>query len=169
MVKYGRPVMASTRLIRGFTLTEVILVLVLMSALAVIAIPRWQASGFDAAYFHEEVVVTLRYAQRQAVISGCAVAARLQDNTTTTITLTYQVIEDIGHDGCDNNDMPHPHRGGNYVITAPRGVSLNFNSLSVIYFHPDGRAYDDSANLLEKTTFSVAGRPVHIESSGYVH
>lgn len=162
MVKYGRPVMASTRFTRGFTLTEVILVLVLMSVLAVIAIPRWQASGFDAAYFHEEVVVTLRYAQRQAVISGCAVAADLQDNT---ITLTYQAR---GHSGCDDIPLPHPHRGGDYILTAPPGVSLYFNSLSVIYFYPDGRAYDDSANLL-KTTFKVAGRPVHIESSGYVH
>lgn len=162
MVKYGRPVMAYTRFTRGFTLTEVILVLVLMSVLAVIAIPRWQASGFDAAYFHEEVVVSLRYAQRQAVISGCAVAAELQDNT---ITLTYQAIEDIGHSSCATTPLPHPHRGGDYILTAPRGHSLDSLSL---YFHPDGRAYDDSAKLLE-TTFSVAGRTVTIESSGYVH
>jgi MSHA pilin protein MshC len=59
---------------RGFTLTELITVVVILSILAAMAAPRFFDRGvFEERGFYEEVASALRYAQKIAVGSGCPV------------------------------------------------------------------------------------------------
>ncbi len=59
---------------RGFTLVELITVVVILGILAALAVPRFfDSQVFEERGFYEEVAATLRYAQKIAVGSGCPV------------------------------------------------------------------------------------------------
>lgn len=63
---------------RGFTLLELVIVLVLLSALAAIALPRiLDGGGFRSAAFAEQAAAALRYGQRLAVASGCEIEVQI--------------------------------------------------------------------------------------------
>ena len=58
----------------GFTLVELVTVIVLLSVLSVLALSRLGGvSGFERRAYFEEVVNALRYAQKLALSTGCNV------------------------------------------------------------------------------------------------
>ncbi|NNF16323.1 MAG: prepilin-type N-terminal cleavage/methylation domain-containing protein [Gammaproteobacteria bacterium] len=66
------------RLVRGFTLVELVLVITLVGILAVVAAPRFfNNSTFDERGYRDEIGAALRYAQKVAVATGCPVRVTL--------------------------------------------------------------------------------------------
>ena len=59
---------------RGFTLTELIVTMVIVAALAAVGIPLFfNVQDFEDRGFHDTVLSVVRYAQKHAVATGCPV------------------------------------------------------------------------------------------------
>ncbi len=58
----------------GFTLVELVIVIVLLGIVSAVALPRFfQVDDFRTRGFYDEVAGSVRYAQKLAVASGCEV------------------------------------------------------------------------------------------------
>jgi MSHA pilin protein MshC len=58
----------------GFTLTELIMVIVILGVLSVFALPKWfNATTFDQRGYFDRLLQAARYAQKLAVASNCEV------------------------------------------------------------------------------------------------
>ncbi|MDH3614696.1 MAG: prepilin-type N-terminal cleavage/methylation domain-containing protein [Gammaproteobacteria bacterium] len=146
----------------GFTVIELVLVIVIVAVLGAIAGPRFfDNSTFDERAYHDELVTSLRYAQKVAVASGCRVQV---DITATTYSLTQQSPL-AGH--CDPADVSFP-----VPVLLPSGEAMNGAAPGTItaapaitlVYGPLGRT-----NLAANQVLSVGGRVLAIQAeSGLV-
>ncbi|MGI9203523.1 MAG: GspH/FimT family pseudopilin [Woeseiaceae bacterium] len=101
--------------VHGFTIIELVLVIVIVAILGAIAGPRFfDNASFNERAFHDELVAAIRYGQKIAVASGCSVQV---DISTTTWTLTQQ-SQLSGH--CDPADSSFP-----VPVLLPSGDAMN--------------------------------------------
>ncbi|MBD9483645.1 prepilin-type N-terminal cleavage/methylation domain-containing protein [Pseudomonas sp. PDM14] len=115
---------------RGFTLVELIMVIVIIGILAVVVGPRFfDRSVFDQRLYYEEALSAVRYGQKLAVASGCPIRAQVNSAG---YTLTYaSACGAIAAGGA----VANPIGGGNYATTNSQGVTVapaldvTFNSL----------------------------------------
>lgn len=67
---------------QGFTLIELVLILVLVGVLAVVVVPRaFNTNDFNARGFHDETLAMLRYAQKTAIAQRRTVCVTFGANT----------------------------------------------------------------------------------------
>ncbi|MEX0899228.1 MAG: GspH/FimT family pseudopilin [Gammaproteobacteria bacterium] len=144
---------------RGFTFVELVVVLVVVGALAVFAMPRLVSqSAFDLAGFQQEVASGLRYGQKYAFAAGCPVRA----------TITSGGFALHHSSSCDAGDfsalLPHPTQGGGYTVPAPSGITLS--PAGTFSFLGTGEA---STTVTITLTSSAGARQVSIIGpTGYV-
>jgi len=103
---------------QGFSLLEVVVVLVISAILAAIAIPFFRPAEVDARWFADQVRAAISYAQRQAVAQKSLVYVRV---TGTTLELCYAPPTPAA--------CPSPLTGiidgAPYKLDAPSGVTLS--------------------------------------------
>jgi len=112
---------------RGFTLIELIMVIVMLGVLAVFAAPRMMNTGdFTQRGFHDETMALLRYAQKTAIAQRRTVCVAFNP---TGITLTMDT--GAAPDGvCDATlAPPNPPRGGVGLAATPTPSPLQFTAL----------------------------------------
>lgn len=107
----------------GYTIVEVLLVIVILAILGTVAGPRFfDNDAFDERAYFDELVSALRYAQKIAVASGCPVRVAVGVST---YALAQQAVSS-GH--CDPTDSSFavPVRlstGEIMSATAPNGIT----------------------------------------------
>ena len=130
----------------GFTLVELVLVLVLVSILAAIAIPRFSDVGaFEARGYYDEFVAALRYAQKAAVAGGCRVRVTVSASSYSVEaeSCAPAIATACSYDAGSWPALPLPRRGGDFSGNAPPGVIVG-NALggapANVVFCASGRA-----------------------------
>lgn len=114
----------------GFTLIELVLVIVLLGILAVVAVPRLNTADFDEYAYAEETLAALRYARQTAVARNDKIAVDFSANA-------WQIC--TGETCTGSNALTNPGNGrpwnGSAVGQgrAPAGVAVSGPD-----FHFDG-------------------------------
>lgn len=144
----------------GFTLIEAVMVIVILSVLSMVAIPKlWNNTLFQARGFADQVLATLRYAQKTAIAQHRLVCVALTNTTPATVTLT---IASLNNANSCNTALNLPDRTNN-LLTAPTAVTLN--PAATINFNALGQTSGT-------VTFTIpnAPRTITLEAeTGYVH
>lgn len=155
---------------RGFTLIELILIIVLLGVLSVVAAPRmFTSDDFYARGFHDETLALLRYAQKTAIAQRRTVCVTF---TTTSASLRTATVEAVGT--CSAN-LVGPRGDTPGTITSRSGVNYSTSPLSppAVSFDGQGQPLDFSGAVIgaaSTITVSGSGKVITIESAtGYVH
>lgn len=142
----------------GFTLVELVVVMILLGILAVMVLPRLSDSmAFSEAGFHSEVVAALRYAQKTAVSHRRLVCANL---TGTTVTLQIAATNPAA--ACGAALLRAPNGADAFASTTSTSLALTAGALpATLFFQPDGRITTDLAGgTLWGAGISIANMPV---------
>jgi MSHA pilin protein MshC len=147
---------------RGFSLAELILLVLIVSVLGVVIFARFDSEAFEEAAFYQELITAIRYAQKLAINSGCEIQVQV-----VAATGSFSVTRRSGGSatscgaGTFGEPVPSPSKVGSYQGTAPTGVdvlsdlSVSFDSLGL----PSGGG-----------SVNVGGQTIIVEgASGYVH
>lgn len=154
---------------RGFTLIELIMVMVVVGILAVFVAPRFfDANVFKSRGFADQVQATLRYAQKEAIAQHRNVCVAM---TPSDITLTIaNAIPSLATSPCNTN-LVIPGQATNKISTPSAAITLtafaNFN------FDSLGKPWDVAGvtpSTLKTITIFGATNNIFVEAeTGYVH
>ena len=152
----------------GFTLVELVVVIIVVSILAVVALPRLNTRTFDTVGFYQEVLSSVRYAQKEAVAKRRVVCVSLSANS-----VTIRFAKNAGVFTCDT-ELTSPRGVSPFTVTASSGVTLSsVPSIPTFYFDPLGRPLDAAGVSSPQRTISITGDGTQsfvVEAeTGYVH
>ena len=103
---------------RGFTMVELIMVIVILGILAAVVGPRFfDRRVFDERLYFEQSLTAVRYAQKLALSSGCPIRARIDNGG---YALSYASACGAIAAGAVVSDPS----GGNFAAGLPSGVSV---------------------------------------------
>jgi MSHA pilin protein MshC len=157
---------------RGFTLAELVIVMVLVGILASVAIPKiFDTGGFAARGARDFVAAALRDAQRAAIASRRNVCVALAGAT---VAITYATASGAGQACSAGNLLAHPANGLPYADPSnalPGGATLA-GSTSVVFDATGAPASAPGVRLATALSISVNGYAAAISvepESGFVH
>jgi len=153
-MKTSSPLKSAAAIQRGFTMTELILVIVITGILAAMAMPRFfDRNVFDSRGFYDQVLSTLRYAQKEAIAQHRFVCV--------TITGSNNVALTQGAANTCGGNLANPAGSSSYSVTAPDAVTV---SNAAFYFDALGKP-----SATQSITVSGNAAITVEAETGYVH
>ena len=151
----------------GFTLIELIMVIVLLGVLAVFAGPRiFDTSVFNSRGFNDETLAMLRYAQKTAIAQRRTVCV-----TFTASTASLRIASAAAVGTCDTN-LIGPRGDTPGTITAKSGITYS-PTPATVHFDGLGQSLGDTGVALSAArtiTVTGSGKTITIEpGTGTVH
>lgn len=147
---------------RGFTMIELVTVIVVLGILAVVALPRMDTGSYAALDFHDRSVATLRYAQKTATSHRRLVCVSF---TATTLSLNIASLNTAATATCDTS-LLLPGLNSNTMQSRDAANAAYASVPGSFSFNPDGSASANQtisfAGTSPPTAISVAG------TTGYV-
>jgi MSHA pilin protein MshC len=148
----------------GFTLVELVVILIVMSVIAVVGMPRFfGVNQFEQMGYADALASAIRFAQKTAVATGCDTRVQVSASS---FALWQRA------DSCDSGAFTRAlSRGGGtqWQGSAPAGVTsstldIYFDAVGVPYRHADDNALSESVDI------SVGERTLTVEAqTGFVH
>lgn len=148
----------------GFSLIELVVVIVLLGIIAVVVIPRWQGgSGFEERALRDQVVAALRYAQKSAVAARRTVCV---DFTAVPSKVVFSISSTYPAANCSVGSSLVGPEGSNLSVVASGSVTFASSASSF--------TFDAAGRPSTAASITVSGLPaalaITVESeTGYVH
>jgi MSHA pilin protein MshC len=148
------------RICGGFTMVELILVMVIAGILAAVAVPRLVGrNSFDTRGFADQLAATVRFAQKLAIAQRRTVFVQLSASEATLCYLATTPCPAASR-------APGPGGEKPYTISAPNGVTI---APAMVLGFSTGGVPDTTAQL----DIQVSGAGTHhvfvAQETGYVH
>lgn len=138
---------------RGFTLLELVTVILILGILAAVAAASFNQKSIDQTWFLEQVKSALRYAQKTAIAQRRVIYVSVSPSAPYQLALCY--------DASCASAVSSIASSAAFVLAPPSGVIL---TASVSPFSFNGLGQPSAA-----VTLSVNGRPVNVSAeTGYV-
>lgn len=156
----------------GFTMIELVTVIILVGILAFVAVPRLSDTTFKERGFHDAVVAAISHARRVAVASRRYVCVSVNGGAgTLSLTRDTNQPESVVAVSCSSTlALPATSSGcAVNAVCAPTGITLNGGATTSLIFDPLGRSVT-APNVLA-TTISIATAQASISvypETGYV-
>jgi MSHA pilin protein MshC len=159
---------------RGFTLPELIAVMVVLGIITAVAAPRMWGSGYDESRLYQETSAALRYAQSAALSMQRIVCVTF---TAGSVTLTYRSAYTLTTTptlpACDTNLIPPGGGPAPYVVQAAGSAAFTTPAANAtLRYDWLGRPYDAAGVALnaQRAINLSGGLQILVEAqSGYVH
>jgi len=152
-----------TRHTNGFTVIELVMVLIVLGVISVFVAPRLNSKDFEVRGFHDETLALMRYAQKTAIAQRRTVCVTFGPGSA-----SLTIVAVAGSTACPGSGFAGP-RG-----EIPASVSARSGVAYVV--QPGDFSFDGLGQPSAARTFEVAGngtplgRTITVEATtGYVH
>jgi MSHA pilin protein MshC len=149
---------------RGYTIVELITVMVVLGVLSAIAVPRLMSNQWNGIAWRQEVLSALRHAQKSAVGHRRLVCANVQAAQVSLSIATANPATGCAQAFASPDNQPYASRN-NAVVAG--------GMLGMLHFQPDGRITIDAAgtaNVAAGSSITITdAAPIRVDGeTGYV-